>query len=139
MLPHASTRNRNAVHIRSAAKEDSVASTSKQIIRFEDGSFDLVLCVRFLNRAWHTEIPRLLAQDGFVIYNSFLDMEGTRSFGRPKGEEHLLQPSELSALFKDLTVIQDDVQAGSLLSRERTGPMPHSMVSSPTGRGAAWP
>ena len=32
-----------------------------------------------------------------MLYNTFIDMPGTRAFGRPKGEDHLLQPGELSA------------------------------------------
>ena len=62
-----------------------------------DTAFDLILCVRFLHRAFNARIPDLLSPGGYILYNTFLDMPGTCAFGRPKGEGHLLQPGELSA------------------------------------------
>jgi SAM-dependent methyltransferase len=59
-------------------------------------AYDLVLCVRILERSFLPRIRWLLRTGGFVVYCTFLDMPGTRAFGRPTGHERLLQPAELS-------------------------------------------
>ena len=87
-------------------------------------SFDLVLCVRFLNRAFNDHIPTLLTPGGFILYNTFLDMEGTRAFGRPSGEMHLLRPGELSSAWfgraQGFRVVCDGVEVEEQFGRELT-------------------
>mmetsp|Transcript_22550 Transcript_22550/g.62300 ORF Transcript_22550/g.62300 Transcript_22550/m.62300 type:complete len:348 (-) Transcript_22550:111-1154(-) len=90
---------------------------------------DLILCVRFLERAFLPTIPQLLAPGGFILFCTFVDAEGTQRFGRPKGENHLLQPSELARtlgpdqgfeIFKDeIAVIQDGRELSMFVARKR--------------------
>lgn len=87
-------------------------------------SFDLVLCVRFLHRAFNDHIPTLLTPGGFILYNTFLDMEGTRAFGRPSGEMHLLRPRELSSAWfgqaQGFRVVCDGAEVEEQFGRELT-------------------
>lgn len=59
-------------------------------------TYDMIVCVRFLERAFFGRIPELLKPGGFVLYSTFVNGPGTQAFGRPKGEDHLLQPGELA-------------------------------------------
>ncbi|KAF5841917.1 hypothetical protein DUNSADRAFT_10354 [Dunaliella salina] len=71
----------------------------------------LILCVRFLERAFLPTIPQLLAPGGFILFCTFVDAEGTQRFGRPRGENHLLQPSELARVLgphQGLEILRDD-------------------------------
>ncbi|KAJ9519778.1 hypothetical protein QJQ45_013455 [Haematococcus lacustris] len=78
--------------------------------------WDLILCVRFLERVFLPRLPGLLAPGGFLLFSTFLDLPGTRRFGRPKGERHLLQRSELRELFEGvhkMQVLRDDVEVSA--------------------------
>ncbi|KAJ9519534.1 hypothetical protein QJQ45_000631 [Haematococcus lacustris] len=78
--------------------------------------WDLILCVRFLERVFLPHLPGLLAPGGFLLFSTFLDLPGTRRFGRPKGERHLLQRSELRELFEGvhkMQVLRDDVEVSA--------------------------
>jgi len=88
----------------SAAKQADKAGGQPRYImptppQLPASAYDLVLCVRFLVRSFNAAIRECLAPGGVVLFNTFLDMEGTRAFGRPQGEGHLLQPGELSTTF----------------------------------------
>jgi hypothetical protein len=61
----------------------------------EPGSFDLVLCVRFLERAALPCIAKLLRSGGCVAYCTFVEGPGLAAFGRPTGRERVLEPHEL--------------------------------------------
>jgi hypothetical protein len=77
------------------------------------GQYQLVVCVRFLERAFLGQVPGLLARGGFVLYSTFVDGPGTRAFGRPAGAEQLLQPGELAARHfgpaQGFRVVRDEV------------------------------
>lgn len=85
-------------------------------------SFDLILCVRFLHRALNGRLSTLLARGGYVLYNTFLDMPGTQAFGRPKGDQHLLQPGELGRTWfgsqEGFRVVTDEVEVDEQSGRE---------------------
>jgi SAM-dependent methyltransferase len=74
--------------------------------------YDLILCVRFLERALLPQLRRLLRPGGFILYCTFVDGPGLRAFGRPSGHDHVLQPGELAGLFgpaQGFAVVRDDV------------------------------
>ncbi|KAG2442535.1 hypothetical protein HXX76_002621 [Chlamydomonas incerta] len=77
------------------------------------GPFDLVLCVRFLERSFLPHLPRLLRPGGVLLYSTFVDGPGLRAFGRPSGREHVLQRDELAgSMFgpgQGFQVLRDDV------------------------------
>mmetsp|Transcript_30213 Transcript_30213/g.55200 ORF Transcript_30213/g.55200 Transcript_30213/m.55200 type:complete len:510 (-) Transcript_30213:79-1608(-) len=89
------------------------STSDLQFLNSESNIFDLILCVRILERALSPRIRALLRPGGFVLYCTFLDLEGTRKFGRPTGERHLLQRHELSQLHfgpsQGFEVVRDDV------------------------------
>eukprot|EP00955_Chlamydomonas_euryale_P113624 366228-Chlamydomonas_euryale.AAC.16 len=88
----------------------------------EGGSFDLILCVRFLSRPLHKYMSMLLSGGGYVLYNTFLNMNGTKAFGRPNGREHLLEPAELSDIWfgsaQGFQIVCDDVEIEKPHGRE---------------------
>lgn len=75
--------------------------------------FDLVLCVRFLERSLLPRLRHFLNPGGFILYSTFIDGPGLRAFGRPSGPEHVLQPGELASLYfgpgQGFEVLQDEV------------------------------
>ncbi|KAG2499875.1 hypothetical protein HYH03_002166 [Edaphochlamys debaryana] len=62
----------------------------------ELGTFDVVLCVRFLERSFLPRMAALLRPGGFLLYSTFVDGPGLRAFGRPSGRDHVLQRDELA-------------------------------------------
>lgn len=77
------------------------------------GAFDLILCVRFLERSFLSHLPRLLRPGGVLLYSTFVDGPGLRAFGRPSGREHVLQRDELAgSMFgpgQGFQVLRDDI------------------------------
>jgi SAM-dependent methyltransferase len=74
--------------------------------------YDLILCVRFLERSLLPQLRCMLKPGGYILYCTFVDGPGLRAFGRPSGHEHVLQPGELASLFgpqHGLTVLRDEV------------------------------
>eukprot|EP00775_Hariotina_reticulata_P007947 gene7947-8145_t len=75
--------------------------------------FDVVVCVRFLERALLPRLKRFLKPGGFVVYSTFVDGPGLRKFGRPSGPEHVLEAGELAESFfgpdQGYSVIKDDI------------------------------
>lgn len=74
--------------------------------------FDLILCVRFLERALLPRLRNMLNIGGFIMYSAFVDGPGVRAFGRPSGSEHVLQPGELAIYFgpaQGFCVVEDRV------------------------------
>lgn len=63
--------------------------------------FDLLLCVRFLERSFLAALPALLRVGGILLYSHFLDLPGTRAFGRPTGAKHVLAQGELAQYFSE--------------------------------------
>lgn len=69
------------------------------------GAFDLVLCVRFLDRALLSRLPHLLRAGGVFVCEIFT--EAQRTLGRgPSDPAHLLRPGELPALVGALRIVE---------------------------------
>ncbi|GLC38960.1 hypothetical protein PLESTB_000465800 [Pleodorina starrii] len=79
------------------------------------GRFDLLVCVRFLERSFLRSMAELLQPGGVILFSTFVDGPGLRAFGRPQGREHVLQPDELSKTFfgpsQGFEVVVDGVEA----------------------------
>jgi hypothetical protein len=76
------------------------------------GQYQLVVCVRFLERAFLGQVPGLLAPGGLVLYSTFVDGPGTRAFGRPAGAEQPGEPSSRARHFgpaQGFRVVRDEV------------------------------
>lgn len=78
------------------------------------GRFDLLLCVRFLERSFLQNMPKLLKPGGVILFSTFVDGPGLRKFGRPQGRDHVLQPDELAKSFfgpqQGFKVLLDEVE-----------------------------
>jgi hypothetical protein len=59
--------------------------------------FDLVLCVRYLDRARWATLAEAVRPGGFLIYETFTTAQLARESG-PRSPEHLLHPGELRQL-----------------------------------------
>ncbi|OIQ89723.1 tellurite methyltransferase [mine drainage metagenome] len=62
-----------------------------------DRSFDAIVVCRYLHRPLFPLILDSLAEDGVLIYETF--MQGQEKFGRPSNPDFLLQPDELLHAF----------------------------------------
>jgi SAM-dependent methyltransferase len=66
--------------------------------------FDLIVCVRFLDRALFPALASALAPGGLLVYETFTT--GQLAHGRgPRSPAHLLRPGELARAFPDLTTV----------------------------------
>ncbi|MCA9242878.1 MAG: class I SAM-dependent methyltransferase [Phycisphaerales bacterium] len=68
-----------------------------------DERFDLVIVVRFLDRALLPAIARLLRPGGSLVYETFTVQQRHR-YDRPKNPSHLLEPEELRRAFGALDI-----------------------------------
>lgn len=95
----------------------------------EQGAYDLLLCSRFLERSFFPHMVNMLRPGGFILYSTFIDLSGTRAFGRPSGAEHLLQRHELldcwfgtqqgfEVLRDDVHVLQDGREVSMYVARK---------------------
>lgn len=77
------------------------------------GTFDMVVCVRFLCRAFLPRMAELLRPGGVLLYSTFVDGPGLRAFGRPQGREHVLEATELGRTYfgpgQGFEVLRDEV------------------------------
>jgi SAM-dependent methyltransferase len=73
-------------------------------IHLPDHSYDLIVCIRYLQRSLFPQICRALRPGGMLLYETFtraqLDFEGG-----PKDPAHLLKPGELRVAFPELCVV----------------------------------
>jgi rhodanese-related sulfurtransferase len=67
-----------------------------------DGTYALIVVVRFLHRPLFPWIERALAPGGVLLYETFRD--GQQAFGPPRRERHLLRAGELLTAFPALVV-----------------------------------
>lgn len=70
----------------------------------ELGSFDAVLVFNYLDRASMPRIIDLVAPDGTLMMETFLEAQREAGWG-PSSERHLLRPGELARLVAPLTVL----------------------------------
>jgi hypothetical protein len=76
-------------------------------------SFQLLYCIRFLERSLLPQLPALVAPGGFILYCTWVDGPGLRAFGRPSGVDRVLQPGELGGQWfgagQGFRVVRDEV------------------------------
>jgi SAM-dependent methyltransferase len=75
-----------------------------QKIQLSQHSYDVIVCIRYLQRSLFPQICRALRPGGMLLYETFtlaqLDFEGG-----PRDTAHLLKPGELREAFPELCVI----------------------------------
>ena len=73
-------------------------------IQLPEHSYDVIVCIRYLQRSLFAQIGRALRPGGMLLYETFtqaqLDFEGG-----PKDPSHLLKPGELREAFPGLCVL----------------------------------
>ena len=64
---------------------------------FTEETYDLVLCVRFLQRSFMKSLKKMVKIGGFILYLAFT--EGAELFDHPKDPKSILIPNELFTTF----------------------------------------
>eukprot|EP01006_Ploeotia_vitrea_P003915 TRINITY_DN113499_c0_g1_i1.p1 TRINITY_DN113499_c0_g1~~TRINITY_DN113499_c0_g1_i1.p1 ORF type:complete len:329 (+),score=24.25 TRINITY_DN113499_c0_g1_i1:50-1036(+) len=90
------------------AKTDTGKDTETE----ESQQFGLVICVRFLIRTLFPKIADLVAPGGFLLYQHFVD-----GCTKPSGKQHLLDHSELAAVFSPTFDVVHDTETTLLDGR----------------------
>lgn len=72
------------------------------------GKFDVILAVRFLNRALLSQLSNKLSPNGFLLWETFVD--NGEFLESPKNPNFILKTGELAEVFKDLNIITDKIQ-----------------------------
>lgn len=68
---------------------------------------DLIVVIRYLNRALFDSIKALLKPNGYLIFQTFV--EGVEAFGSPKNPNYILKKGELAKTFEDFCIIVDRI------------------------------
>ncbi len=68
------------------------------------GRFDAVLVFNYLDRERMTAIIELVAQGGFILYETFLETQKEYGWG-PTNDRHLLKSGELTTIVRPLLVV----------------------------------
>jgi tellurite methyltransferase len=68
--------------------------------RIKKGTYDLIICFRYLQRSLIPQIKDGLRKGGMVVYETFIVDQA--QFGRPKNPDYLLKHNELLDMFRDL-------------------------------------
>ncbi len=71
---------------------------------FPVASFDLVLCLRYLERSLFPRFARALRRRGMLLYETYT-LDQLRFLEGPHNPEHLLRPRELREAFPSLEVL----------------------------------
>jgi len=79
----------------------------KKIGCFPEKKFDLVLVMRYLNRALFARIDQAIVPGGTLIYQTFT--EGVEAFGSPKNPNFILAHDELRKTFASYQIIVDRI------------------------------
>lgn len=74
----------------------------------DQSKFDLILGVRFLNRALLPKLETLLNPEGFILWETFVDLG--EPLASPKNPNFILQQGELAKVFSSLNIIIDRIQ-----------------------------
>jgi SAM-dependent methyltransferase len=95
---------------------------------FWQGSFDVVLAVRFLNRSLWPHMRQAVRPGGYLLFETFV--QGAEKHGGPKNPNHLLQPGELAQTFAEFRIITDKITpladgrpVNRFLAQKPIGPM----------------
>lgn len=73
-----------------------------------DERFDLIVMIRYLNRALYPWIKQHLAPGGILVMQTFT--EGVEAFGSPKNPNFILRAGELAKTFSDFEIIVDKIE-----------------------------
>ena len=65
----------------------------------KEGTYDVIICFRYLQRSLIPQIKDGLRKGGMVVYETFTVDQV--QFGRPKNPDYLLKPNELLDMFRD--------------------------------------
>jgi tellurite methyltransferase len=96
---------------------------------FKPGSFDCIICFRFLERSLAPALTASLRPGGCLVFETFTVGQMAHSWG-PRNPDYLLGLGELPRLFSPLEVLSyqevDDAASGALarLVARRPGPRP---------------
>jgi tellurite methyltransferase len=70
----------------------------------QSGSYDLIICFRYLQRSLIPHMKKGLRHGGIIVYETYtIDQI---QFGKPKNPDFLLNPNELLNLFGDFHIIK---------------------------------
>ena len=72
--------------------------------RIRKGSYDVIICFKYLQRSLIQQMKDGLRTGGMVVYETFI-VDQAR-FGRPKNQDHLLKYNELLDLFHDFRCLR---------------------------------
>jgi SAM-dependent methyltransferase len=100
---------------------DLVQANLEQL-RLPENTFELILCVQYLQRSLFSELEQALRPGGFLLFETFTQAQLAFN-GGPRNPEYLLNSGELRNAFPELRVIfHRELRAGqgiaSLLARK---------------------
>lgn len=72
--------------------------------KLPEKSFDLILCIQYLQRSLFPQIVRALRPGGMLLFETFTQAQ-LEFAGGPRNPEHLLEISELRTAFPELRVL----------------------------------
>ena len=73
-------------------------------LQLPENTFELILCVQYLQRSLFPELERALRPDGFLLFETFTRAQ-LEFNGGPRNPEYLLDSGELRTAFSELRVI----------------------------------
>ncbi len=91
-------------------------------LQLPENTFELILCIQYLQRSLFPELVRALRPGGFLLFETFTQAQLAFNVG-PRNPDYLLRSGELRAVFSELRVIfHRELRAGqgiaSLLARK---------------------
>jgi tellurite methyltransferase len=75
-----------------------------QQLQLPENTFELILCVQYLQRSLFPELERALRPGGVLLFETFTQAQLAFN-GGPRNPEHLLNPGELRTAFSGLRII----------------------------------
>lgn len=75
---------------------------------FDADSFHIVSVLRYLHRPLLSQLDRLIAPGGFIVYQTF--MEVCEKISSPKNPRFLLKPNELNSVFSSYHIYRDEIE-----------------------------
>ena len=76
--------------------------------------FDLIVCVRFLQRNFLRSLVNMIKLHGFIVYHTFA--EGCEKFGHPTNPDRILKKGELASYFSSANgfkILLDEIRCES--------------------------
>jgi len=81
-----------------------IVQANLEEITLPERSYDLILCIRYLQRSLFPQICRALRPGGMVLFETYTRAQ-LAFVGGPQHPDHLLEPGELRNAFPDLCVL----------------------------------